>query len=320
MPQVERSEMRKSYPAAFIAGLLGYLSGWWLESNWASYIMFFGLGYLGYDFRRVVTVTKSVAIKAIDEIRRPIPQSPSSTPYPWVSFLFGVLGAFYCVAAIGCEENLANLLHPFVCLKGAWTWVITNHNPLSTADWVSYNTQQAWVGSQGQFDRLGALLFFTVAAITVGFFLSYNLSALIMAGVKYRRQVTLRVVAFFRQHWIKMVMSPFWLIISCLIAPFVLVSRIFLGILLGIHTFRRLATAIATVGAGVVYLFLVPFNTSMPVAITAICCGLFCGAVASLVAVLIDNEKVKTWLKTNFLASPVRSFPSMDFGLARKSV
>ncbi len=59
MDENTKVQVKKSWPAAIAGGILGYLVGALAESHWLSFILFFIIGYLGYDLRQTLAARKT---------------------------------------------------------------------------------------------------------------------------------------------------------------------------------------------------------------------------------------------------------------------
>lgn len=75
-----------------------------------------------------------------------------------------------------------------------------------------------------------------------------------------------------------------------------------------IHSARRLATGLSTLLGGAIYMVFLPFTVEgLPVPLAALLCGATTGAVTTVVQILLDGERVGSWLN-NFLKKPIHSY------------
>ncbi len=296
MDAVTRKECKRSWRAALVAGAVGYAVGYLLNSPTVSYILFFILGYLGYNLRQVWQVSKQVVPTAYRLTMDLIIEFFGEKPLYIVSALLTIYFSMVLYGAIvfnGFPREL--FIDPWKNPAVLIYWLVTDFN-LYGGEYTGI------VFIARLMIYLFATLVFQLLTAAVFYFLTsfyYKIKEYLTDHPSYFFDLWLSVKqkgemigSFFvhARNYLWFVFVPFALVIF--------IVKALVGILIGINSARRISTGLSGLAAGFVYLKFVPFTIGLPIAATALGCGLACGAFGLLVAYLLDGEKVMSWLKS----------------------
>lgn len=266
--------------AGFLAGTVGYGIGAWANSYGLSFILFFIIGYLGYNFNSVIN-----AVKALPDAGKTFLLNwKTVNPYPLLTLpiLVIVAGMLH-----GAENETYIALHKndyshlfFNWPQYLWAnfvWMVTGSNPLGESYQVT------------GFVRYIMAITMLVFSLGTGVIVSIG-TAWAIQGVNYtvrhlRWPTKKEIIATLRVVGLAFYFPTIGLML------FLLKTAAF--ITLAIHSFQRLAFGLSAMIGGGLYLLFVPFQISfVPIAAAAIGCGLACAVSTGLLMRLLDNEQL----------------------------
>ena len=286
-----KKEIKKSWLAGIIGGVVGYLLGAMADSQWLSFAMFFTLGYLGYDIRQVISAVKTVGktiVSGFIEFWKEAYGEGIAWFVALISFIPFLIPSYIVIdryTQIWKVVNADTLGNTLLTITGQGTAAIGMATITSLCCMGVINLAILFSKSPMLYlKRLGTVLAVPFVAVWK-FICSLNRNSFIKA--------------------MKMlVLMQFYV----LVGPFVLIAKALVLFLKLIHSARRLATGIAVLLGGAIYMYFVPFNfAGMPIVLSAILCGASTGATTVVVQYFMDGDKVGNWIAT-FLAKPIRAY------------
>ncbi|HBK34825.1 MAG: hypothetical protein UU08_C0037G0001 [Candidatus Uhrbacteria bacterium GW2011_GWE2_40_58] len=288
---VPNTEKRKSFIGGFLGGFLGYGLGYLFGQVWLSFVLFFIVGYLGYDFHSAIKVVSFTVRQAwkwvydlapksgfefwhctVDSIRNTYQKTKVYNPYPILTFVVVPFVVIF-IHALCNNSRLAGAGDHFFttvwnCYVGNWVWYQTGIEPLTGK--VYHNTMVS---------RAFPYFFIHVLALVPAFLVWMGSGWLVFGVIHWAKNIRKTPV------YAKVVV--FWIFV----APVLLVGKMIAELLIAIHNARRLATAITTLVSGSLILLLVPFQPHLVIGgLCAIACGLTTGVFCLLVAKFLDHQ------------------------------
>ncbi|MFH1098883.1 MAG: hypothetical protein V1723_03110 [Candidatus Uhrbacteria bacterium] len=308
MDAVTKREVRHSFFGGFLGGVIGYAVGALVGSAWLSYALFFVCGYMGYNVRQVWSVAREVVPAAFRWCRYAI---GVVNPHPILSFPVFLLAwpmMWSSVnTAVGDTGITEFIQHWPVYFAANLEWVRSGVNPLDESCIRCFG---------GSFS--GRLLISTLLAVCMGVFATFFWSAFgwcirgIEEFVPWSIRAEWRIFTHLPQAFawcVKCARVTATFLYACLIrAPraigiafffltvgtVVCVVKAVVLVVVGIHSVRRLTCGMATLGGGALYLALAPFHVAgVPIALTALGCGMVCGCGAAGIAFLLDGSELR---------------------------
>ena len=316
-----RSPNILSIIAGLVGGSLGYGIGAWFQITWLSVVLFFCLGYIGYDFRRLLSVSWMVAeqtldlmfelirafVYSLDELRRFFHEMLNPRAYLTLPLfvLFWGMGFAFLNDGVRIAGALDWMLHwpSYIMANVEWSretgdsftfyfWLIVMTIPAFAAYCVSGWMLQIFMPV---IKLIGVLL----ATLIMSPLATYRLCRTSPEGflLPFYKMYDLYVfidkdlMPVAKQYAPLVPLVMLWTLFCLIVGPVILLIKGLTLILIGIHSARRLAMALTTTAGGIAYMLMVPFPSELvPIALASIVCGLFCGLSCLVVALILDGE------------------------------
>lgn len=313
MDNFTKSEAKKSFMGGLLGGLLGYALGAYYQNDALAFVLFFAVGYLGYDVRQLFAVSASVlrlmweifrgsATEAVSLYREASTHTKVLSPvFPMVAvFLFACANdAFWRVDPSSLEVGVLDYAHANV------VWMLTGKNPLGFSQfgvhWSMRLVSFLFAVAIAIVGGLGAWLLVTLAYVH-GFYVVKNFREVVAFWEGVFQWLPARMVVEIVYVYQSTLLFLWAFARFLVLAPFQFVTLL----VLGIHSYRRVATGLATLAGGGLYLHFLPFASELlSSGMLAVGCGLAAGLTCAGMAIALNGNQREARLRT-FLSKPWR--------------
>ncbi|MFH0779624.1 MAG: hypothetical protein V1928_02070 [Parcubacteria group bacterium] len=293
------SKPKKSLIGGFVGGLIGCMVGILCKNDWLAMILFFVVGFIGYDFKEFIAVSLKVVKSVGKEFKfffsSFYKEFKSYLPYPYLHII--LIPAFFIMLIASLVDGIHHdsisrfiIDSPRVFLIGM-QWQFTGHSPFAPQHDFSANIATSLLYIFGNFivligcgiQSIGVALLIkgiiivirkTPAAMKIawrwclenyfGLLILYEGLIFCFIYTVVYPIIAIRYYSIALWKWIypRILKAPILLALIIIYAIFGPIFYLFkaLGLIaIGIHSFRRMACGISTLAGGIVYLACVPF-------------------------------------------------------------
>ena len=294
---------RKSFIGGLLGGSLGFLSGALVHSSVVSVVLFFVLGYVGYDLKgtaAIFGVTLKAACKAFVYVFGKCLELIRCTA-PWsLTALAVTLFLMPYIILIGLSQSHEST-DALAVTGDVFRWVFTGHTRILSS--LDFSTDTVWI-IRVLWGFLLIMVCFAVALVVAAFLTGM---AHLILSVLYEGFVEGFVRPFVQ--WVQGVSewprTIVWLLCYLVLWPLLVVPWVAASTLCLMYKVERLVTGAATLLAGTVFLFMMPFGLmGSALAAASIGCGFACGlasiAAMRLAAVTPIRARIEAFARRTF--------------------